>query len=64
MERLLEVAKSASLRAVVAETQTKNVPAIRFYRAMGFTPDGIDTSYYTNDDLEKCDVAVFMKRRL
>ncbi len=39
------------------------VPAIDFYRAVGFAVEGIDLSYYTNDDLNN-EVAVFMKRRL
>jgi ribosomal protein S18 acetylase RimI-like enzyme len=49
---------------IVCETQNTNVPAIRFYRALGFTVDGIDVSLYTNDDLARGEVALFLKKRL
>jgi len=63
METLFEVCRTEKLRAIVCETQTKNAPAIRFYRSLGLTMDGVDTTYYTNSDIEKNDVAIFMKRR-
>ncbi len=65
MEQLIETAVSRNLRAVVCETQSQNVPAIRFYRKMGFVLDGVDISYYSNKDYEpKQDVAIFMKRKI
>jgi ribosomal protein S18 acetylase RimI-like enzyme len=65
MERLVERANTAGLRIIVCETQSTNVPAIRFYRRVGFNIEGIDLSYYSNEDMElRRDVAVFMKRRL
>jgi ribosomal protein S18 acetylase RimI-like enzyme len=65
MERLAESAKAAGLRMIVCETQSTNVPAIRFYRRVGFKMEGIDLSYYSNEDMEPGrEVAVFMKRRL
>ncbi len=65
MTALVEQARSAGLRAIVCETQNTNVPAIRFYRAMGFSLEGVDISYYTNEDmLPGRTVAVFMKLRL
>ena len=65
MGRLVETAVSLQLRALMCETQSLNVPAIRFYRKMGFTLDGIDLSYYTNEDYEpKQDVAIFMKYKI
>lgn len=64
MDALAEKAKADGLRVIVCETQTANVPAIRFYRKVGFTLDGIDLSYYTNEDVARGDVAVFMKRKL
>lgn len=64
MARLAENARAARCRVMVAETQTINVPAIRFYRAAGFVLDGVDLSYYTNEDVTKGEVAVFMKRKL
>lgn len=64
MEALVAKARSAGLRILVCETQNTNVPAISFYRAMGFEIDGIDLSYYTNEDAENGEVAIFMKRKL
>lgn len=70
MAELAGRAAHTGLRAVVCETQNTNVPAIRFYRAVGFEVDGIDISYYTNEDMEPAGtgdrgtVAVFMKLRL
>jgi ribosomal protein S18 acetylase RimI-like enzyme len=65
MERLVGSAKAAGLRIIVCETQSTNVPAIRFYRRVGFKMEGIDLSYYSNEDMApEREVAVFMKRRL
>lgn len=62
MVALAAKACEAGLRALVCETQNINVPAIRFYRRVGFVLDGIDLSYYTNEDaLPGREVAVFMK---
>lgn len=57
-------AREEGLRCLVCETQTTNVPAIRFYRALGFTVDAVDVSLYANDDIERGEVAVFMKKRV
>lgn len=57
-------AKRAGCRVVVCETQNTNAPAIAFYRRMGFEFDGIDLSYYTNQDVEQGEVAIFMKRKI
>ncbi len=57
-------ASGAGLRTLVCETQTTNAPAIDFYRATGFRVEGIDVSYYSNEDLERGEVAIFMKLRL
>ncbi len=64
MDRLAERAASAGLRAMVVETQSTNVPAIRFYCKAGFVLEGIDISYYTNHDYPDGEMAVFLKRRL
>lgn len=65
MAALAERASAAGLRAIICETQNTNVPAIRFYRAVGFTMEGVDISYYTNEDMQPGGtVAVFMKLRL
>ncbi|MDE2700419.1 MAG: hypothetical protein OXI23_16220 [Gemmatimonadota bacterium] len=39
------------------------MPAIDFYRGVGFEVEGVDLSYYTNSDVDG-EVAVFMKRKL
>ncbi len=64
METLVERAAAAGLRIISVETSTTNVPAIAFYRRVGFTIDSIDLSFYSNDDVERGDVVVFMKRKL
>jgi len=65
MQRVVANARQGELRAVVCETQSSNVPAIRFYRRVGFELDGIDMSYYTNEDMvPERGVAVFMKLKL
>lgn len=63
MEKIAEVAKAEGLRILVCETQNTNVPAIDFYRSVGFEVEGVDLSYYTNSDIDG-EVAVFMKRKL
>ena len=64
MENVAANAKKKGLRVLVCETQSTNVPAIDFYRRVGFAVDGIDLSYYTNSDVEDGEVAILMKRKL
>ena len=64
MEKMMETAVAQNLRVIVCETQSSNVPAIRAYRKLGFAIDAIDLSFYSNEDLQKESVAVFMKRKL
>ncbi len=64
MQTLIQKAREADLRILVCETQNTNAPAIAFYRKMGFEIDGIDLSYYTNQDLESGEVAIFMKYKI
>lgn len=64
MERVIAKAVESKFRILVLETQNTNVPAIRFYRRMGFTLEALDLSLYTNEDVESGEVAFFMKRRL
>lgn len=65
MDHLAVLAGEDGLRALICETQNTNVSAIRFYRAVGYQLEGVDISYYTNEDmLPGRTVAVFMKRRL
>jgi ribosomal protein S18 acetylase RimI-like enzyme len=62
MDQLAELGKKIGCRVMVCETQNTNVPAIRFYRRVGFEIGAIDLSYYTNKDVTDFEVAVFMKR--
>jgi ribosomal protein S18 acetylase RimI-like enzyme len=62
MAKVVATAVSQNLRVIVCETQSSNVPAIRAYRKLGFVLDAIDLSFYSNEDMEKESVAVFMKR--
>lgn len=64
MEAVAQKGRAAGLRAIFLETQTTNVPAIRFYRKAGFTLDGLNISLYTNDDWPDGEMALFMKRVL
>ncbi|MDX1995124.1 MAG: GNAT family N-acetyltransferase [bacterium] len=64
MARLIEKAQAARLRVIELETSVSNIPAVRFYRKQGFTIESLDLSYYSNEDVERGDVAIFMKRTL
>ena len=64
MDRVARHASKEGFRVLVCETQTTNVPAIDFYRSVGFEVGGIDLSYYGNDDVEAGEVALFLKRKL
>lgn len=62
MSHMVDIGRKAGCRVMLCETQNTNVPAIRFYRSVGFEIGAIDLSYYTNRDLTEYEVAVFMKR--
>jgi ribosomal protein S18 acetylase RimI-like enzyme len=64
MEHAAVEARKAGLRVIVCETQNQNASAIQAYRRLGFRPEGIDISYYTNQDYPGRGIAVFMKRRI
>jgi ribosomal protein S18 acetylase RimI-like enzyme len=51
-------------RAISVETQATNWPALVFYTKMGFEICGVDDHYYTNRDLERKEVALFLYREL
>ena len=56
MNRVKELAKEQGRRAIILETQSCNVRAIAFYKAMGFEMIGFDTCCYTNCDIERKEV--------
>lgn len=64
MEHVVARAAQDHFRIVWLETQNTNVPAIRFYRSLGYSLDALDLSYYTNHDVDSGEVAFFMKREL
>lgn len=64
VEAIEQKARASSMRTLVCETQNTNVPAIRFYRRVGFALEGIDLSYYANDDFPDGEIAVFMKKAI
>lgn len=64
MNELTYLAKTKGIRAINLETQNTNVNAIRFYRKCGFEIEGVDLSYYTNNDVQDGEVAIFMKRKI
>jgi ribosomal protein S18 acetylase RimI-like enzyme len=64
MQALERRAQAAGLRMIALETQNTNVPAIRFYRALGFEIEGVDLSLYSNEDVEDGEVALFMKKKI
>ena len=61
---VVEKAKADGFRTIVCETQNTNVPAIQIYRNLGFCVEGIDISYYSNEDYPYGEIAIFMKRSL
>lgn len=64
VDALVEKARAADLRILVCETQNTNAPAIDFYRKVGFRIEGVDLSYYSNEDFPDGEIAVFMKKRV
>lgn len=64
IQQCIEWAKQKDLRAIMLETQTNNVPACKFYQAMGFELVGINDVFYTNRDIERDEVALFWSYRL
>jgi ribosomal protein S18 acetylase RimI-like enzyme len=64
MEHAASQARAVGLRTIVCETQNRNSNAIKVYLKLGFQMEGVDISYYTNEDYPDGDVAVFMKLRL
>jgi ribosomal protein S18 acetylase RimI-like enzyme len=64
MEAVARQARAAGLRILSAESQNTNIPAIRFYRKLGFRLEGLDLSYYTNQDWPNGEIALWMKRKM
>ena len=60
MERMLAHARDSGARMAVLETQSCNLPAIRFYRKHGFKCIGFDLYAYSNRDPEVHEVRLEM----
>jgi ribosomal protein S18 acetylase RimI-like enzyme len=56
--------RESGLRTLLCETQNTNVPAIRFYRKMGFALEGLDLSHYRNTDYPDGEIMISMKKPL
>jgi streptothricin acetyltransferase len=52
-------ARRQGYRALGLETQTNNVPACKFYAAMGCRLEGLRETFYTNHDIARHEVAIF-----
>jgi ribosomal protein S18 acetylase RimI-like enzyme len=60
IRRIQSEASALNTRGIRLETQISNYPAIQFYRKHGFVPAGVDDHLYSNRDLEKQEIALFM----
>jgi ribosomal protein S18 acetylase RimI-like enzyme len=56
VDKAKESAKAEAFRAIYLDTHSCNVPAIDFYLAQGFHFCGLDTTYYSNTDIERKEV--------
>lgn len=64
MREIETFARSVGARCVWLDTQNTNVPAIRFYRRMGFRLCGLDDSFYDPGETAPGEVALFFAREL
>lgn len=64
LEKIYEIALGMGVRAIRLEAQATNGAAIGFYMKNGYVIDGLDLSFYSNEDLETQEVAIFMKRKI
>jgi len=56
MRHAIEIAKQKAARMLVLETQSCNVPAIKFYFKQGFSLIGFDLAAYSNEDIKRKEV--------
>jgi ribosomal protein S18 acetylase RimI-like enzyme len=64
MQQATEFATKSNCRAISVEAQATNWPALCFYTKLGFQICGMDHHFYTNRDLERKEVALFLYREL
>jgi GNAT superfamily N-acetyltransferase len=60
VSHLQDLAHRQGVRGIFLETQTINYPAMRFYLGKGFELAGINDRLYSNHDVERQEVAVFL----
>jgi len=60
VEALQSECRRSHMRGITVETQTSNLPAVRFYLKHGFSVCGFHEYLYTNNDMERNDVALFL----
>ncbi|MDC0558791.1 GNAT family N-acetyltransferase [Candidatus Izimaplasma bacterium] len=58
MDKVKEICKEESYRAIILETQTFNTKAIDFYLSQGFVFGGFDASCYSNKDVINNEVRI------
>lgn len=58
MDKVNEICKEESYRAIILETQTFNTKAIDFYLSQGFVFGGFDASCYSNKDIINNEVRI------
>ena len=64
VEQLAALGTARGLRVMLVNVQSSNANAIAFYYRTGFVLDGIDLSYYSNEDVARGEVEFAMKRPL
>jgi GNAT superfamily N-acetyltransferase len=56
MKHAIEIARQKGARMLVLETQSCDVPAIKFYLMQGFDLIGLDLAAYSNKDIKRKEV--------
>jgi ribosomal protein S18 acetylase RimI-like enzyme len=56
MNHAVKIARERGARMLVLETQTCDVPAIKFYLKFGFELNGFDVAAYSNEDVKRKEV--------
>ena len=64
MRAIESIARKNGFRIIGLETQNTNAPAVGFYKKMGYVLDGLDVSFYSNNDDFSSEIAFFMKKHL
>lgn len=60
VDRLGTICRQEHLRGITVETQNRNFGAVRFYLRRGFRITGFDDHLYSDNDLARQDVALFL----